>query len=133
MGLPVYKGNQKLKSAGVSQRFTKEQVEEATKCYNDPVYFIENYVKIVHVDRGIIPFKLYDYQKEMVKLILGERHVIMKLPRQSGKCVDYKNKIRIRNKQTGKIYELNIGDFYNWQRFRNSTRRILEEYKVSPQ
>lgn len=85
MGLPVYKGNQKLKSAGVSQRFTKEQVEEATKCYNDPVYFIENYVKIVHVDRGIIPFKLYDYQKEMVKLILGERHVIMKLPRQSGK------------------------------------------------
>lgn len=85
MALPVYKGNQKLKSAGISQQFTKEQIEEVTKCYNDPVYFIKNYVKIVHVDKGLIPFELYDYQEKMVELILKERHVIMKLPRQSGK------------------------------------------------
>lgn len=128
MSLPVYKGNQKLKSAGISQQFTKEQIEEVTKCYNDPVYFIKNYVKIVHVDKGLIPFELYDYQEKMVELILKERHVIMKLPRQSGKCLCKDTKIRVKNKKTGDNYELNIGDFYAWQRFRNLAGQFLAEH-----
>lgn len=83
--LQIFRGNANLKSAGVQLDFTKERVEELTKCYNDPVYFIKNYIKIVHIDRGLVPFDLYPYQEDMVRLILGERRVIMCLPRQSGK------------------------------------------------
>ena len=85
MAIEVYKGNTKLKSAGVKTDMTRKDVEEITRCFEDPIYFIENYVNIVHVDKGLVPFRLYDYQKKMVDLILKERFVIMKLPRQSGK------------------------------------------------
>lgn len=85
MAIEVYKGNTKLKSAGVKTDMTRKHVEEITRCFEDPIYFIESYVNIVHVDKGLVPFKLYDYQKKMVDLILKERFVIMKLPRQSGK------------------------------------------------
>ena len=117
--LQIFRGNANLKSAGVQLDFTKERVEELTKCYNDPVYFIKNYIKIVHVDRGLVPFDLYPYQEDMVRLILGERRVIMCLPRQSGKCSCKNTKIRVKNKKTGENYELDIGDFYAWQRFRD--------------
>lgn len=83
--IQVYNGNANLKSAGVTLDFDKEKVEELTKCYNDPVYFIRNYTKIIHIDRGLVPFDLYPYQEDMVRLILGEKRVIMCLPRQSGK------------------------------------------------
>lgn len=85
--IQVYKGNANLKSAGVTLDFDKEKVEELTKCYNDPVYFIRKYIKIVHIDRGLVPFDLYDYQVKMVEHILGNRHAILKLPRQSGKSI----------------------------------------------
>ena len=80
-----YLGNPNLKEAGVEVQFTKEQVEEYIKCSNDPLYFIQKYIKVVHLDRGLIPFNLYDYQKEFVKNIHENRFSISKLPRQSGK------------------------------------------------
>ncbi len=80
-----YKNNKRLKAAGVKINFELWQIEEYVKCYNDPVYFIENYVKIVHIDHGVVPFKLFDFQKEIVNLSLNNRFILMKLPRQSGK------------------------------------------------
>ena len=81
----VYLGNPNLKKANVSQEWTKEEVEEYTKCMNSPQYFIENYVKIVSLDKGLIPFDMYDFQKEMVGTFHNNRFTICKLPRQSGK------------------------------------------------
>lgn len=80
-----YLGNQNLKAAGVEIQFTKEQVEEYMKCAKDPIYFIKNYVKVVSLDKGLIPFHLYDYQQELVDIIHNNRFAIAKLPRQSGK------------------------------------------------
>jgi len=80
-----YLGNQNLKEAGVDVQFTKEQVKEYIKCAKDPVYFIEKYIKVVSLDEGLIPFKLYDFQEEMVNLVHNNRFIIAKLPRQSGK------------------------------------------------
>lgn len=128
--IQVYNGNANLKSAGVTLDFDKEKVEELTKCYNDPVYFIRNYTKIIHVDRGLVPFDLYPYQEDMVRLILGEKRVIMCLPRQSGKCSCKETKIYIRNKQTGAKIEINIGDFYKWQKFRSIAERLLEKHTL---
>lgn len=81
----TYNGNVKLKSAGVKLDFSKERVEELTKCYKDPVYFIRNYVKIVHIDKGLVLFDLYPFQEKMVETILNNRQVIIKCQRQMGK------------------------------------------------
>ena len=84
-GASVYLGNPNLKKANVQQAWTKEEVEEYAKCMKDPQYFIESYIKIVSLDEGLIPFKLYDFQKEMVGTFHNNRFTICKLPRQSGK------------------------------------------------
>ena len=81
----TYKGNPNLKGAGAEISFTEEQVKEFIKCSKNPGYFIENYVKIVSIDEGLIPFKLYDFQKEMIGTFHNNRFTICKLPRQSGK------------------------------------------------
>ena len=83
--LTSYHGNPLLKSAGVAHNFTQEELDEYLKCSNDHVYFIENYIKIVHVDLGIIPFDLYDFQEKMVNTIHDNRFSIFCTPRQVGK------------------------------------------------
>lgn len=80
-----YLGNQNLKPSNVPIQFTQEQVEEYIKCSQDPNYFIEKYIRIVNVDQGLVPFKMYDFQKKIVQTIHDNRFTIAKLPRQSGK------------------------------------------------
>ena len=84
-GLKLYKGNPNLKASGVSFAFTKKQIEERVKCTKDPIYFIQKYMKIVHVDKGLVPFDLYDFQKELLNSYIENRFTIAKLPRQVGK------------------------------------------------
>ena len=81
----TYLGNPNLKRANVQQSWTKKQLQEYAKCMEDPLYFIQNYVKIVSLDEGLIPFKMYPFQKEMVGTFHNNRFTICKLPRQSGK------------------------------------------------
>ena len=85
IGQNQYLGNPNLKKAFVSQEFTKENILEFQKCMNDPQYFIEKYIKIVSLDKGLIPFDMYPFQKEMVGTFHNNRFSICKLPRQSGK------------------------------------------------
>jgi len=80
-----FKNNPRLKKVGTQIQWTKESIEEYQKCAKDPVYFIENYMKIIHVDRGLVPFKLRGYQVEMIDAIHANRRVIMCMARQSGK------------------------------------------------
>ena len=80
-----YLGNPNLKRANVSVEFTKEQIQEYQKCMDDPIYFIENYMKIVSLDEGLVPMNMYKFQKKMVKTFHKNRFTICKLPRQSGK------------------------------------------------
>lgn len=80
-----YLGNQNLKRSNVKHEWTQEQIKEWMKCAGDPTYFIETYIKIVNVDKGLINFKLYDYQRDIVELSVDERFVICKMPRQCGK------------------------------------------------
>ena len=83
--METYLGNPNLKKANVTQEWTKQEVEEYAKCMKDPLYFIQEYIKIVSLDEGLVPFKLYDFQKEMVGTFHNNRFTICKLPRQSGK------------------------------------------------
>lgn len=80
-----YQGNRSLKRSNVAIAWSQEQVQEYIKCARNPVYFIKKYIKIINVDRGLIPFELYPFQEEMVSLAASERFVICKMPRQVGK------------------------------------------------
>ena len=80
-----YMGNANLKAAGVTINFSEKQIEEYVRCSQDPVYFIKNYVKIISLDKGTIPFSLYDFQEDMIETVHRNRFVIAKCPRQSGK------------------------------------------------
>ena len=81
----VYHGNPNLKTANVPIEFTKEQIVEYQRCMNNPQYFVETYIKIVSIDHGLIPFKMYDFQKDLIGTFHKNRFTICKLPRQSGK------------------------------------------------
>jgi len=75
----------KLKPAGYTHEYTKEQVAELIRCANDPKYFILNYVMIQHPTRGSVKFAMYDYQERLVDVYNTSDRVIAMLPRQAGK------------------------------------------------
>jgi hypothetical protein len=82
-----YLGNRLLKPANVPEQFTKYEVEEYVKCRDSIVYFLKHYVQVIHVDKGLVPFDLYDYQEDLINTLHAHRYVIVKSARQSGKSV----------------------------------------------
>jgi hypothetical protein len=80
-----YRNNPKLKPPGIQLNYTEEELKEYVKCAKDPVYFCSKYVKVKTLDKGVMPFELYDYQQRFVKTIHENRFTISKWPRQSGK------------------------------------------------
>jgi hypothetical protein len=117
-----YRDNPLLKRAGVSLEYTQEQIDEYRKCSEDPVYF-SKYVKIITLDEGLVPFDMYDFQKDMIRTFHENRFVITKCPRQVGKCLQLNTPIRLKNKSTGDIIETTIGEFYEQQRI-NKERKL---------
>lgn len=81
----TYLGNPLLKGGNIQIEFTKEQLEEYLKCSQDPVYFMENHMKIVTLDQGLVNISLYDFQRDIVRSVHENRFTICKIPRQSGK------------------------------------------------
>ena len=81
----VYLGNPNLKKANTPIEFTEENVIEFMKCKNDPVYFAKQYIKIVSLDEGLVPFNLYPFQEKLVRNFHENRFNICKMPRQTGK------------------------------------------------
>jgi len=80
-----YLGNPLLKKANTPIEFTKDQIEQFIKCKKDPVYFAKNYIKIVSLDHGLVPFKMYKFQEKLIKNFHDHRFNVCKMPRQSGK------------------------------------------------
>ena len=80
-----YNGNRKIKGLGVKIEWTPELLKELKKCQKDPIYFSKTYMKVVHVDRGIVPLNLYPYQKDMLKSFYENKRTISVTCRQAGK------------------------------------------------
>ena len=80
-----YLGNPNLKKVNQPKEWTQKEIEEYQKCMEDPLYFIQTYIKIVSLDEGLVPFKPYNFQKDMIGTFHNNRFTICKLPRQSGK------------------------------------------------
>ena len=81
----AYLGNPNLKKVNTPVEYSQDQIVEYQKCAGNPIYFMEKYIRIVSLDEGLVPFKMYGFQKDIVQKIHDNRFTICKLPRQSGK------------------------------------------------
>ena len=79
----IYLGNPLLKAANVAMEYDEETLQQYLKCKDDPTYFCNEFVKIVHVDHGLMNFDMYDYQEDMIDKFHNNRFVICKMPRQN--------------------------------------------------
>lgn len=105
-----YLGNVELKGKGVDISWTPAMVDEFMKCANDPIYFSQNYIKIVHVDRGLIPIDLYDYQREILSTIFKERRMAVCTSRQAGKALSLDTEIPMSDGSWSTMGKLVVGD-----------------------
>ena len=62
----------------------KEILREIVKAGKDPVYFTTSYCRISHPQKGTIPFKAYDYQKDLLVDFTDYRFNIILKARQLG-------------------------------------------------
>lgn len=82
-----YLGDAQLKRSGVVIPFSDDARAEWLRCRDDPVYFIKNYMRIVHVDEGLVMFDMWDFQQDMIREMANNRFFISKCPRQVGKSI----------------------------------------------
>ena len=82
-----YLGNPNVKRDGVLQQWTPELLKEYKKCMDNPAYFCEQYVKVIALDKGLVPFKLYPYQMDMFNHFEENRFNVVLACRQSGKSI----------------------------------------------
>ena len=82
-----YLGNPNVKRDGVSEEWDAKKLREYKKCMKDPAYFCRKYVKVIHLDKGLVPFKLYPYQEKMFEHFNDNRFNIVLACRQSGKSI----------------------------------------------
>lgn len=82
-----YLGDPLLKRANVNTPWPEDQKAEWRKCRDDIIYFIKTYMRIVHVDHGLVLFNMWDFQQDMITQMKDNRFFIAKCPRQIGKSI----------------------------------------------
>ncbi len=82
-----YLGNPNVKRDGVVTNWTNDEVKEYARCMQDPAYFAKTYCKVIHLDKGLVPFDLYPYQEKMFNQFNTNRFNIVLACRQSGKSI----------------------------------------------
>lgn len=80
-----YNNDSSLPALGSKHRYTDNELKEIVKCYNEPTYFIKNYVKIINLNNGVVPFLLYPYQEKLIEQYHDNRFCLAMLGRQMGK------------------------------------------------
>ena len=94
---PFFMRDLDLRAANIPFKMTEEEMEEYQKCYDDPVYYAENYAKFM-TDHGLSTVNLRDYQRNVISTVTAEdydpeddlilpvnRNVVWMSARQSGK------------------------------------------------
>lgn len=82
-----YLGDPFLKRANVILPWPKDQEAEWKRCRDDIIYFIKTYMRIVHVDHGLVLFNMWEFQEKMMLEMQDNRFFIAKCPRQVGKSI----------------------------------------------
>lgn len=76
-----YKSNELLMAKGTKFPYTPEHIAEWKRCREDIFYFLINYATINTLDHGVTKFNLFQYQKNMIKMMHDNRFNIYLLPR----------------------------------------------------
>lgn len=107
------------KKSHLKEQFTEAQIKDLIAC-SDPedgyLYFARNFYYIQHPTKGKMIFAPFVYQEGLLKSYHNYTFNVNILPRQSGKCLTSTAMINIRNKITGELREITIGDFYDMQK-----------------
>lgn len=85
MAKRVVETSAKNKPANYETEYDLNRIIELAKCKKDVIYFVETYCKIIHTKHGVVPFKLYEYQRRLLRAYAENDRVIAMLARQSGK------------------------------------------------
>lgn len=122
---PFFMRDLDLRAANIPFKMSEEELEEYQKCYDDPVYYAENYAKFM-TDHGLSTVNLRDYQRNVISTVTAEdydpeddlilpvnRNVVWMSARQSGKCHFYLSKINEIPLPGSHPNEISIGDKYN--------------------
>lgn len=116
-GKQFLRNNQQLKAPNVTQYIDQKQMQyrmqEMKKIVDNIEYFAQHYFYIISLDQGKKIIKLYPKQAGLVKQMTQRRRLICLAARQCGKCLDINSIIKIRNKKTGLVEEITIGQFFN--------------------
>lgn len=125
-----YNRNTKIMAAGTEYPYTSEHLNELRKCSENIFYFIINYAKVITLKGGIDYLKLYQYQKNAIKIITENRFSIFKFPRQMGKCISKNTKVKVRI--NGEVIELTIAQLYDLIEVENNVESFTpnNEYQI---
>ena len=118
--------NTVYKKPGKKDSYDVQKVNHLKKCIYDPLYFIDNFVRVQHATQGALPFKIYDYQKEILESFIYNQHTICMAGRQLGKCLNYSTYLELRSPE-GKEIKITVGEFYEWLKFRQYAENILSK------
>jgi hypothetical protein len=113
-----YLGEETLPTPQAEFEYTPKMIKEMKKCAENITHFATNYFYITTIERGKEVIKLYWPQKRILKALDKHRFNVILASRQIGKCVCSDTKIKIRNKKTKKIEEIEINRFF--ERIKNN-------------
>lgn len=89
-----------IKKGYTKDSFTRKHLVDLALCSDDPIYFIQNFIKVQHPTKGSIPLILYDYQVDMVRAFHEHRFVVGLTARQMGKCFTSDTNITVGDDKT---------------------------------
>lgn len=101
-----------VKKPNIEIEYTPEMMTELHRC-SDDIWNFMDYIKIVHPDKGLITFEPYQFQKNVLRNLQNHRFNIILCSRQAGKCVHSNTMVSVRNKKTGEIQEITIGELFS--------------------
>ena len=129
---PFYMRDLDLRAPGITFRMTEEEMEIYQKCYDDAVWYVENFCRFM-TDKGLDVVELRDFQKNVISIVTEEtyipenddfgpknRNIVWMAARQSGKCHLYSNIVEVQNELSGSKQE-KIGEIYDKYNIKNKT------------
>ena len=115
---PFYMRDLDLRAPGITFRMTEEEMDIYQKCYDDPVWYVENFCKFM-TDAGLDTVELRDFQKNVISTVTEETYI----PENDDFGPKNRNIIWMAARQSGKT--TTVSSFLSWMLVFHPDRNIL--------